>query len=484
MAAPLASITLSLVDLRPVTDRKSALYVLLTAEDVTGLGNIAANTVTALSDIPGAEISFTTITSGRLYVGLEPFPNPPVPYGSSCYGWIELTRTPDDEGVWLNLSNVDLLALPLSVAGRLTGGATYSLGFKTPVSTLMSQVQTSALVPGPAGLTAVLKAWTGQTMIAGPTIAPQAYRPFDPYVDTLTNASAPLLLTSDTPAGGAALTMSGSFLAAGSAFDPVVSLTSAAGDTLQITAANLTSAIIYRCDGGTLTFNGQIYPQNRTAANDPFGDPAQQVITNSLFRNLMIGLNEGYFTTAGPNDSTQFAGQVPFATGYGNPYAKVIHAGSNSYGYPYADDNLKVLVTADPSEPIVVSVLSQSMAEGYSADPAGTAANQPATGTYQFGIGAGSGALGPIRIGNWVYPANASGAFGGFLPALPDWTKMVFAGLGPDHFIWVRDGQIDAGTSLTALGAWDPTGTVYAWPADLAWVSGATPPAYPGPVPL
>ena len=59
----------------------------------------------------------------------------------------------------------------------------------------------------------------------------------------------------------------------------------------------------------------------------------------------MIGINEGYFSMTNPanNDNSMFPGLVPFATGDGNQYAQVIHEGSNSYGFPYADSNLKVL---------------------------------------------------------------------------------------------------------------------------------------------
>ncbi|MEH0076345.1 beta-1,3-glucanase family protein [Pannonibacter sp. Pt2] len=479
-----SSVTLNLVNLRGApTAPGEDIYILLTGENVTGLTGITLGTVTSLSQIPNAAISFTTIKSGRLYAGLGQFPNPPTPAGGIYYGWIEFSCLAAGDNLWINMSNVDLLGLPLSIAGTEAGGGSFSLGYKSPMTpTLLNTMKNSVLTR--AGQGAVVTTASGQQMVIGPTVMPAAYPDMTPYVSSLVQAQTAVTIVSDTPPGGAPETFTGNFQAADPKTGVILSLKGDQGDTFELTAINLSSSIIYRCDGGTVIFNGRVVPQNRTATNDPSGQPASQIISNSVFRNLMIGFNEGYLTTAGPNNSSQFPGLTPFAGGNGNLYAQAIHNGTNSYGFPYADSNLKVLIQADPTQPVTVSILADSMAYGYSADPSG-GSNQPSSGTYQFGIGAGSGALGAIRIGNWVYEPSANtagspgGAYGGFLPDLTEWTQMQFTGAGPDAYIWVKNGQISAGTCLNAAGSWNEGQTVYSWPANLQWVPGATAPAKP-----
>lgn len=466
-------------------DRKQEIYILLTADSITGLSGIALGAVTPLSSISSASVSFTTVKSGRLYAGLGQFPNPPTPDGPYYYGWIEFSRLTEDDNLWINLSNVDVLGLPLSIAGTDSGGKQFSLGYKVPmVPDLLNTMKTSVL-SGPNASTAIISTLSGQVKIAGPTIYPQSYPDQVPYLKSLMAAKAPVTIVSDTPANGSAVTFTGNFQPADPVTGVVLSMTGGGNQTFEITEDNLTSAIIYRCDGGKLIFDGVTVPQNRTSTNDPSGQPASQTISNSVFRNLMIGFNEGYFTPAGPNNSSQFPGQTPFAGGNGNLYAQAIHNGTNSYGFPYADNNLKVLIQAAPTQPVTVSILADTQAYGYGKNT-GSGSNQPSSGTYQFGIGAGSGALGPIKIGNWVYEAtpevngSGGGAFGGFLPDLPEWTQMQFTGAGPGAYIWVKNGQISAGNCLSGAGSWNAGNTVCSWPADLQWVAGATPPAKPG----
>src|SRR5262249_9101247 len=101
-------------------------------------------------------------------------------------------------------------------------------------------------------------------------------------------------------------------------------------------------------------YNGQTFPQNR---NDQEGKNASAVYTNSLFRNLCIGINEGYFTAAGANDSNRFSSEVPFQHGQGSIYAKIIHESSNSYGFPYADANLNTLIVAAIDSQMTLTIL-------------------------------------------------------------------------------------------------------------------------------
>jgi hypothetical protein len=76
-----------------------------------------------------------------------------------------------------------------------------------------------------------------------------------------------------------------------------------------------------------------------------------------LFRNLCIGINEAYFTANGPNDSWKFSSDKPFQNGQGNVYAQIMHESSNSYGFPYADSNLKPLLVASIATPVTLTIL-------------------------------------------------------------------------------------------------------------------------------
>jgi hypothetical protein len=133
-------------------------------------------------------------------------------------------------------------------------------------------------------------------------------------------------------------------------------------DSFQILKSQFTTELLYRCDGGSVVFNGKAVPQNRP---DHAGEDREAVYTNSLFRNLCIGINEGYFTPEGPNDSSTFASHHPFRNGQGNVYAQIIHEASNSYGFPYADANLKTLVVAAVASPITLTILNDDEAGGY-----------------------------------------------------------------------------------------------------------------------
>jgi hypothetical protein len=259
--------------------------------------------------------------------------------------------------------------------------------------------------------------------------------------------------------------------------DPIISLKSDTGDIFQVLKGQFTTQLIYQCDGGTILYNGKKLPQNRTAQNDPTGNPAEQVITNSTYRNLLIGMNEGYLSPTGINYSANFAGLTPFANG-GSAYAKVIHANSNSYGFPYADSNLKVLVQASPSDLITMTILTDSEAKNYDNDPPQNG-NQPSSGTYQFGIGAGSSSLGTITIGGWVYLPNAAGAYGGFLPTVTEWTQMNFS--GPGKYIWFKttgNGLVSASGCFTS-GDTQWLKKILTWGASVAWKSGAASPPKP-----
>jgi len=478
------------------------LNVLVTADSSTNVSGITIGQRTPLGE--SLTFTFEYIKSGRIYVGYGDFDNPPTPNGSTYFGWIEFTRTEKDSVVWINLSNVDIVGLPLTIAGTDSAGNSFSCGYKTPMiepagtsgkEGLLKQLEAVLTDNSKGNSAALVKTDSGQTKVLGPNHVASSYRSYDKYKASLigkTGAkgaeSVPLTILSDTPKGGSPVLFTGSFHAADSdGF--IISLASSDGNhLLKIKEADLTTQIIYQCDGGHLYYSNsgasglQKYPQNRTKVNDPGSNDADRVISNSTFREIMIGFNEGYFSADTPanNDNRQFAGLYPFALGYGSQYAQVIHENSNSYGFPYADSNLKVLITAQVGSTINVNAIGDTEASGYVA-PSENTSNQPQSGKYQFGIGTGSGSLGIITIGNWRYlPKN--GAYGGYLPDLPEWTKMVFTGAGADKYIWIKNGQITESTNgtncLTGTAFLNPQ-NVFEWGANIAWNGTTASPAKP-----
>ena len=489
----------SLLSNHETSDPSTALHVLLTADSSSGVTGLTPGTVTPLTD--DMSITFDTIQSGRLYIGYGQFPNPPLPQGPEYYGWIEFSRMSTDTAVWINLSNVDILGLPLTVEGTDSTGTAFTLGYKTPMTNatpadcIIGQVK-AILTDGTAsgGSAAVVKTNTGQEKILAPNHVPASYRSYDSYLSSLTDSSAAnypasLKILSDTPTNGSPVQMNGNFKNAALGNDNIIELTSADGTQVcHITKSNLTSQIIYECDGGYMnwsTDSGATFTaihQNRTAVNDPKSTAAERTITNSVFREIMIGINEGYFSMTNPanNDNSMFPGLVPFATGNGNQYAQVIHEGSNSYGFPYADSNLKVLITAELGSTLTLNVIADDATKDYTA-PSTDSSNQPQSGTYQFGIGTGSQGLGVIKIGNWRYLPDSTGAYGGFLPDLPNWTKMEFSGLGTDKYIWVKNNNVAEGTGATQCltQACVINNDVLVWGAGLAWNGSVAAPTKP-----
>lgn len=348
---------------------ETQLNLLLTvAGAYSGLDGIEVGKSTVLADFfsqnPSHSFSAEALVSCRLYVGYGTMPANPDPNSDQYYGWIEFSRNPEtDEGVWLNLSNVDIIGLPLTLSGNTTDGKSFSLGYKRSVQEIVSDIESRALTSkGPA---VVKDCGGGRTKIVAPNIQFPFYRSYDDYLNTLTTAGASLSITTDTPKGGTAKTFTGSF-AKGTYksladADPILTL-KCDSDAFQILKSQFTTEYLYRCDGGQVIFNGQSVPQNQ---NDQNGTNAPAVYTNSLFRNLCIGINEGYFTADGANDSSKFSSDKPFQNGQGSVYAQIIHESSNSYGFPYADSNLKTLLVASIDAPITLTILKDDESGGY-----------------------------------------------------------------------------------------------------------------------
>jgi len=423
------------------TDNLDQLYLLLTGDSAEGVKGITTGNPIKFNDLASPEINIESIVGARLYVGYGKFPAAPVPDGDQYYGWIEFTKNKDESAVWINLSNVDLTGLPLALAGTDIDGGSFTLGYKKSIQDTISDLKKSVLSPDDDDNPAYITCGTGQPKIVGPNICPAGYTSYDSYINDLNTNKAPLEIMTDTPSGGSAIVFTGGFMNAVADTDVMISLTSGNGDTFEITKGEFTSNICYRCDGGKISYNGNLVDDNQSPQ-----DNDDKLYSNSTFRNIMIGINEGYFTAIGPNVSAAFPGDIPFANGNGSEYAKIIHLNSNSYGFPYADSNLKVLVKALPSDTITLTICTDTEAKNYSTgDNKGS--NQPTSGTFQFGIGAGSADLGVITIGdlNWRYTADEGGAYGGFLPELTEWTKMHFE--GPGKYIWIKttgEGEVSA----------------------------------------
>lgn len=459
---------------------KEDLYLLLTGDKQKGIKGIKPNTSVKLNDLlkinPTLEIDIDSIKGARLYVGYGAFPsdNAPIPDGNQYYGWIEFTKTTIGTAVWLNLSNVDVTGLPLILAGTDTANKAFNLGYKKSMIDIISMMKTSALKPATDKNSAYITCKTGQIKVVGPNGDPDSYASYKSYINTLSTNETPLTITSDTPKGGVPKVFKGKFMNAKDDTDVLISLKSDEGDTFQVLKGQFTTEICYRCDGGTLIYNKKTVDQNQSPQNTN-----DKMYANSTFRDILIGINEGYFTTKGPNESINFPGQVPFSTGQGSDYAKILHENSNSYGFPYADSNLKVLVTALPSETITMTICKDTEAKGYD-DNTKDSPNQPTSGAFQFGIGENSSSLGMITIGGWRYPADKNGAYGGFLPTLTEWTKMNFE--GPNKFIWIKttgDGFISADNCFnTGTPAYNDK-KVLIWGAGVKWNSGIDSPTKP-----
>ena len=348
---------------------ETQLNLLLTvAGPSAGLEGLQIGQSTVLADFfsrnPSHSFSAEQLVSCRLYVGYGALSAAPDPNSNQYYGWIEFSRDPStDKGVWLNLSNVDIVGLPLTLSGMSAEGGPFSLGYKKSEQDIISDIKTRALTSQSAAV--VKDCGGGRTKIIAPNIQFPFYKKYDDYLNTLTEAGAKLTIVTDTPIDGPSKTFTGNFTKGqySSISDgaSILSLTSGS-DTFQILKSQFNTEFLYRCDGGTVIYNNETVPQNR---NDQKGTFAPAVYTNSLFRNLCIGINEGYFTSTGTNDSSKFSSEKPFQNNQGSIYAQIIHETSNSYGFPYADSNLKTLLVASIDTPITLTILKDDESGGY-----------------------------------------------------------------------------------------------------------------------
>lgn len=450
------------------------LQLLLTADQPgTAPTGLPYDVSTKWSDFKAANPALTLnidhAVTARLYIGYGDLPigngAQPAPDSDQYYGWIEFTKDPGQNEVWINLTNVDMVGLPLAVSGTDLQDNAFTLGYKKSTKTIISDLETNVLVRGAnaaAVITCALALGKSTSKVVGPNIIPESYPSYDDdngYLTALLKAEAELTILSDAPVmGESGVLFTGSFREATESDQSVISLTDENGKSFKVMKDQFTTSIIYKGDGGKLVYDGTTYDQNRTPANDSDSTQAQRNVTNSVFRNLVIGMNEGYFTTDGDNNSINFTYEKPFENDMGSMYAKVLHDSSNSYGFPYADSNLKTLVQASPDHDFTLSILGDDQIFGYD-DDSESSENKPGIGQYQFGIGGGSSDLGEVTIGNCRYlPDPTSGAYGGFLPSLNEWVQLHFS--GPDKYIWIKtsgDGSVSAdGCLLVSGGAFTP----------------------------
>jgi hypothetical protein len=112
---------------------ETQLNLMLTATSNSGLGGIQLGKSTLVKDFftgnPSHSFSAETLVGSRLYVGYGSMPPAPDPNSNQYYGWVEFSRNNVDKGVWLNLSNVDIVGLPLTLKGNLADdGKPFSFG--------------------------------------------------------------------------------------------------------------------------------------------------------------------------------------------------------------------------------------------------------------------------------------------------------------------------------------------------------------------
>ena len=436
------------IQINLVNLRGSNLSVLFTDNNTTGstanITGVTVNTVTPISAITDNVIYASNVNGGRLYFidgtipqGSVPIPNKKGQY----YGWVEFSQMPTDcptpTGIcqyWVNLSNVDITGMQLALTGTDINGMNFSVGYQSGATAMINALAAAF----PAAVVG-----TGKTKkILAPNQLPSAYASYQPYIDSLTGTSAGMIITSDD-----SIKFKGGFC---NYFDTaigknvVVKMTDPNGNTFKITEESLTTAILYQCDGGHIYYNDTQYPQNRADSG------ATKTTTNSVFRDICIGFNEGYWTPSQTINNCNFPMMTPFAQG-GNAYAQMIHSMSNSYGFPYADSNLKVLITAlaGTDYPLTITICDDKTPTGYTETK--SSSNYPDCGTTTLGVA--DSQLGVIGIGECTYSTVGGGNYTGFLPDMKGWTKMSFNvgnnganPTGEPTYIWINPNEINGKT--------------------------------------
>ena len=466
------NVTIKLDNNQPLTAGGQDLNIMITGKPPKGgqpinLSGLTLGVSTKWSDFISGNsaqtISFDYMDSGRLYYGYgnmndapEGSTDQPVPYWGRYYGVIEFAYVPGDDGIYLDITDVNLVALPISITGTTSNGMPFKLGYKTSADDMRTALITNNINDGSG---CVVKKWNNQPPTAGDLaavitcrsgnqkiVSPTAgtYRcynySFDSYITSLRNDKTPIIIVSDAGTdSGETVTFTGSFTTG----DNVVELTGSNGDTLNIPATvggdpNFSNGIIYQCDGGKVSYNGHLIAQNyKAGTNSPL--TADQVIySNSTTRNIFIGMNEGRFvpstTQIAANEYANWATMKPWPGTEGNQYAKYVYENCNAYGYPYADKFLSALVIADISDPtnnpIVISSCPNNKPCNYGgSNPSGTI-----TSDYLLTIGPDSVSnMGDVKIESadgtllTIIKPNQAGTYSGNIPTTSGWNKILFS---------------------------------------------------------
>jgi len=299
-----------------VTNPKE-IFLLLTGANFTGSG-ISEGTPIALSSLTNNSFDLTMIESGRLYISYYvKLPANPVPTSNNYYGYIELTLGTNNV-LWTDLSSVDVFGVPIA----MTLGS-HKLGYSKSHNKIVQDIATA--LGGTNGTAVQRKNGKGNTKVVGANVLFMNQPSYDRYLKTLSGKSLTIKSLSTSPLK---YNFTGKFNTNGS-----ISLASTSPKlTFEIPAADLTNKTIYLSNGNCI-YNG--VKRNAMTPNDTCA---------AVYRDVMVGINEGYFSATGSNDSSLFPKMTPFASGHGNAYAKAIHEGSDSYGYPFSDLNLKTLI--------------------------------------------------------------------------------------------------------------------------------------------
>ncbi|MEM7366943.1 MAG: hypothetical protein AAF587_00010 [Bacteroidota bacterium] len=447
----------------------------------------------------GGKITFDYLDSGRLYIGYgelpykstvaPPYKNPaghtdqPVPYWKRYYGVVEFAYVPGDTGLWIDLTDVNLVALPISLSGFTQYGQKFKLGYKITAEELRKRIipqigltdSCSDPYKPTDGVASIIDCVSGFKKVVSPTAGNTGcWASFDQYIHDLKNDETQIAILSDVTQAAYHVPFTGSFQNVTDGDDYLITLHGAAKPTtfgapdpgitydLQIQLGQFTTSHIYACANGFIHFakteNGKT-----TKATIPFNAPGASgfssddlIVSNSTVRNLLIGMNEGRFypspsTKVDPrNDNTNWGtkGYEAFqqinlndpAKNRGNQYAYLVYENANAYGYPYADKYLSALAVANVNHPVVITACSETAPCGYSKHP--PMSRSP----YTFNIGVGSGSLGEISIQGAGAPFKSSGfepakdgAYSGGIIAPDGWSKMYFAGAGDDKYIYYKD---------------------------------------------
>lgn len=426
---------------------KYPLNILFTADECSGCAEKQINQSLPLSKF--SSLSAKSVEGGRIYIGCGKLPSKgqkdpnggdqPNPNSNQYFGWIEFSCLETDDSVFINLSNVDQTALPLTLSGIDHKGEPWKVGYKVPNSNLLDKLKqvanTSAQIEANTETGSITK-------VLAPNKKPQAYPSYDSYIKSLINANAKITSTSDVAEETVGpILFSGNFHSPETGEQYILTLKGSNGMYFRIKEDQFVTTYLYQCDGGTIYYAKEKdlpYEEHCFSQNDNNKDHKERNIHNSLFRNLCIGINEGYFTPTGENNTVNFCLEDPFASGQGNPYARILYENTNSYGFPYADSNLKVLMTSKLGAPIEMTILPDNKAADYNAD-AENQNNYPLISQYHMAFGADSDVGGPVTIGKCRYIKSEN--YSGFLPIVSEWTKIIFN--NPEYYIWFKnDGSV------------------------------------------